>query len=112
MPRRTKDVSTANPLFLDSPKLIIAEYPERIVYYRDGVSESEFDTIRTQEGRMLHDLTVELGIQAKVALIVAIKRHHTRFFADKDIASKLGNVPCGTVVENSASINDAFIIAQ
>jgi hypothetical protein len=112
MLRRTKEVSNIYPLFLDNLKLIVAEYPQRIVYYRDGVSESEFDTIRTQEGKMLHDLTVELGIQAKVALIVAIKRHHTRFFAEKEIASKLGNVPCGTVVENSASINDAFIIAQ
>jgi eukaryotic translation initiation factor 2C len=112
MPRRTREVSNFQPLSLDDFKLITAVYPQHIVYYRDGVSESEFDTIRTQEGSKLHDLTLELGIQAKITLIVAIKRHHTRFFAGKEIASKLGNVPCGTVVENSASINDAFIIAQ
>lgn len=94
------------------PKLIFAVYPQHIVYYRDGVSESEFQTIKTEEGLKLRELCQELNAQAKITIIVAIKRHHTRFFADKDIASKLGNVPCGTVVENSSTINDAFIIAQ
>ncbi|OBT88213.1 hypothetical protein VE02_02429 [Pseudogymnoascus sp. 03VT05] len=87
-------------------------YPQHIVYYRDGVSESEFQEIKTEEGRKLHELCQELGAQTKITIIVAIKRHHTRFFADRDIASKLGNVPCGTVVENSSTINDAFIIAH
>ncbi|ELR04129.1 hypothetical protein VC83_02051 [Pseudogymnoascus destructans] len=87
-------------------------YPQHIVYYRDGVSESEFQSIKTEEGLKLRELCQELGAQAKITIIVAIKRHHTRFFADRDIASKLGNVPCGTVVENSSTINDAFIIAH
>jgi eukaryotic translation initiation factor 2C len=87
-------------------------YPNHIVYYRDGVSESEFSTIRDQEGLKLKELCDELKAPAKITIIVAVKRHHTRFFAEEKNASKLGNVPCGTVVENSATINDAFIIAQ
>lgn len=65
-----------------------------------------------QEGKKLKELCGELNAPAKITIIVAVKRHHTRFFADGEHASRLGNVPCGTVVENSAHINDAFIVAQ
>lgn len=60
----------------------------------------------------MKNLLNELRHSAKITIIVAIKRHHTRFFQEGKLASKLGNVPCGTVVENSSEINDAYIVAQ
>lgn len=62
--------------------------PERIIYYRDGASESEFLTIRDKEGIELRRLCQKSG--TKITIVVAIKRHHTRFFAQDDIATKLG----------------------
>lgn len=60
----------------------------------------------------MKDLLLHLKQQTKIAVIVAIKRHHTRFFADPPMATRLGNVPPGTVIENSGTLNDAYIIAQ
>lgn len=90
----------------------ITVYPQHIIYYRDGVSESEFQAIKTEEALKMKQLLTKLNQPTKITVIVAIKRHHTRFFQDDKHASKLGNVPCGTVVENSQLINDAFIVAQ
>jgi eukaryotic translation initiation factor 2C len=62
--------------------------PEHIIYYRDGVSESEFEAIRDNEGRELRRLCQNSG--TNITIIVAIKRHHTRFFAEGVLATKLG----------------------
>jgi len=62
--------------------------PEHIIYYRDGASESEFEAIRDNEGRELRRLCQNSG--TKITIIVAIKRHHTRFFAEGGLATKLG----------------------
>ncbi|RHN51302.1 putative post-transcriptional gene silencing PAZ-Argonaute family protein [Medicago truncatula] len=72
--------------------------PANIIIFRDGVSESQFNQV----------LNVELGqiIEAckfldedwnpKFLLIVAQKRHHTKFFQPEN----RNNVPPGTVVDN------------
>jgi eukaryotic translation initiation factor 2C len=62
--------------------------PERIIYYRDGTSESEFLAIRDKEGAALRQLVREFG--TKITIISAVKRHHTRFMADGEFATKLG----------------------
>jgi eukaryotic translation initiation factor 2C len=64
------------------------QLPERIIYFRDGASESEFDAIRDKEGIPLRNLCKEFG--TKITVVLAIKRHHTRFFAEGDLATKLG----------------------
>jgi eukaryotic translation initiation factor 2C len=84
--------------------------PQRIIYYRDGASESEFDGILKQEGLALRALCKDSG--TKITIVVAIKRHHTRFFAEGELATQLGNVPPGTVIENSPDRNDCFIVSH
>jgi eukaryotic translation initiation factor 2C len=82
----------AGPMFKD----VLTRYreknnglmPEHIIFYRDGASESEFEAIRDNEGRELRRLCQNSG--TKITIIVAIKRHHTRFFAEGDLATKLG----------------------
>jgi hypothetical protein len=62
--------------------------PQHIIYYRDGASESEFTAIRDKEGLALRKLCKEFG--TKITIIVAVKRHHTRFMAEGEFATKLG----------------------
>lgn len=62
--------------------------PQHIIYYRDGASESEFIAIRDREGLALRQLCKEFG--TKITIIVAVKRHHTRFMAEGEFATKLG----------------------
>jgi eukaryotic translation initiation factor 2C len=40
--------------------------PEHIIYYRDGASESEFDTIRDKEGLVLRELCQESGTKITI----------------------------------------------
>ncbi|XP_057952934.1 protein argonaute 2-like [Malania oleifera] len=74
--------------------------PEKIVVFRDGVSEGQFDMVLNEE---LVDL--KKAIQTKdycptITLIVARKRHPTRLFPESPRdGGAAGNVPPGTVVD-------------
>lgn len=92
--------------------------PESILYYRDGLSESQFAAIMAQEAEplkgedrkplphpaILTSLTEACeaisGPNPKITVVVCVKRHHTRMFPTER-GDKLGNVLPGTVVENS-----------
>ncbi|KAI5332230.1 hypothetical protein L3X38_022359 [Prunus dulcis] len=74
--------------------------PDKIVVFRDGVSEGQFDMVLNEE---LLDLKRALGgikYHPTITLIVAQKRHHTRLFPEsmRD-GSSTGNVLPGTVVD-------------
>ncbi len=64
--------------------------PQHILFFRDGASEGELSGIRDTEGRELRRLCQESGEKISITIIVAIKRHHTRFFAEGGLATKLG----------------------
>ncbi|KAM5587205.1 hypothetical protein ABKV19_005911 [Rosa sericea] len=69
--------------------------PEKIVVFRDGVSEGQFDMVLNEE---LLDLKRALGTInyfPTITLIVAQKRHHTRLFQENGRS----NVSPGTVVD-------------
>ena len=90
------------------------------------MSEGEFAQLKEDEAdvidRVMRSFPDYKGGQPKYAVIVAIKRHHTRFFNSpaltpgelKKIGRTVdsGNVPPGTIVENAGHINDSFIVAQ
>lgn len=56
------------------------EYPERIVIYRDGVSEGQFGHVTQNEIRkILRGFgKVRSGYSPKLTFVVVQKRHHTR----------------------------------
>merc|ERR1711941_46438 len=56
--------------------------PRHIVYYRDGVSEGQFDELLTVELFQLHEACKELedGYTPNITVLVCQKRHHTRLF--------------------------------
>lgn len=77
--------------------------PTRIIFYRDGVSEGQFQTILSHELRAVREacMKLEVGYQPGITFIVVQKRHHTRLFcADrKDQIGRSGNIPAGTTVD-------------
>ncbi|PKA66209.1 Protein argonaute 1A [Apostasia shenzhenica] len=91
---------------LISFKRTTGEKPQRIIFYRDGVSEGQFYQV------LLHELdairracaSLEPGYQPPVTFVVVQKRHHTRLFAnnhmDQHSVDRSGNILPGTVVDS------------
>ncbi|KAK0482092.1 argonaute-like protein [Armillaria luteobubalina] len=78
--------------------------PKRILFYRDGVSEGQFQEVLDKELGALKKACEELRIKPKITVIVVGKRHHVRFFpTDKKDADRSGNCPAGMVVDRDIS---------
>ncbi|OCH85312.1 Piwi-domain-containing protein [Obba rivulosa] len=89
-------------------------YPERIIFFRDGVSEGEFDKVAQAELEQIRSAFNYLAAQEEephakmkkmptVTYIVVGKRHHIRFFprqGDQMNTSKSGNCQPGLVVDS------------
>ena len=80
--------------------------PARIIFYRDGVSEGQFQTVLNEELPALRRAFARLGdgsFNPPVTYIVAQKRHNTRLFVENlsDGEGKNKCVPAGTVVDTS-----------
>ncbi|KAI3976434.1 hypothetical protein MKX01_008292 [Papaver californicum] len=85
------------------------EKPERIIFYRDGVSEGQFYQVLFHE---LHAIrmacsAMQQDYQPPVTFVIVQKRHRTRLFADNNRSNvgdkniKYGNILPGTVVDSS-----------
>ncbi|TEB08819.1 eukaryotic translation initiation factor 2C [Coprinellus micaceus] len=75
--------------------------PQRLIFFRDGVSEGQFSQVIEQELTLLKKALDECDMKdCKVTFVVVGKRHHIRFKpvndADKD---RSGNAPAGLVVD-------------
>lgn len=76
--------------------------PQRILFYRDGVSEGQFQQVLEFELAQIKAGAKEIdpNYAPTITMILVQKRHHTRFVpADKGTADRSGNVPAGTVVD-------------
>ncbi|KAG6398148.1 hypothetical protein SASPL_139601 [Salvia splendens] len=74
--------------------------PKKIVVFRDGVSEGQFDMVLNEELSALKRAVFDDHYQARITLVVAQKRHKTlRFLENLEDGSATGNVPPGTVVD-------------
>ncbi|KAJ0081641.1 hypothetical protein Patl1_11797 [Pistacia atlantica] len=75
--------------------------PQKIVVFRDGVSDGQFDMVLNEELTQLKEACKRVNYFPTITLIVAQKRHQTRLFPDsKRDAGTTGNVPPGTVVDS------------
>lgn len=78
--------------------------PTRIIFYRDGISEGQFDKLQFIELNAIREACMKLenGYQPGITYIVVQKRHHTRLFCvdRKEQNGKSGNIPPGTTVDN------------
>ncbi|KAJ8880835.1 hypothetical protein PR048_017306 [Dryococelus australis] len=77
--------------------------PQKIIFYRDGVSEGQFSQVLNEELQAIRRScqSLEQDYQPKITFLVVQKRHHTRFFPLKreDMDGRNNNVPPGTVVD-------------
>ncbi|CAO3703942.1 unnamed protein product [Rhizopus stolonifer] len=78
--------------------------PERILFYRDGVSEGQFKQVKEFEVAAIHAAcnALEKGYNPTITFVVAQKRHHARFFpVEQRDADRTGNCMPGTVVDTN-----------
>ncbi|KAL5712495.1 Protein argonaute 10 [Ranunculus cassubicifolius] len=80
--------------------------PQRIIFYRDGVSEGQFYQVLLYELEAIRKAcaSLEPNYQPPVTFVIVQKRHHTRLFAnnhkDRSSTDKSGNILPGTVVDS------------
>ncbi|KAB1212130.1 Protein argonaute 1 [Morella rubra] len=80
--------------------------PQRIIFYRDGVSEGQFYQVLLYELDAIRKAcaSLEPNYQPPVTFVVVQKRHHTRLFAnnhrDPHSVDRSGNILPGTVVDS------------
>ena len=84
--------------------------PERLIFFRDGVSQGQFEEVCFTELKAILKAwkQLEKEKELKVTFIVVQKRHHARFMpSDPREGDKNGNVQPGTVIEEGiTSSND------
>lgn len=77
--------------------------PTRIIFYRDGVSEGQFQQVLHHELLAVREACLKLETDYKpgITFVVVQKRHHTRLFCSdkKEQIGKSGNIPAGTTVD-------------
>ena len=93
--------------------------PSRIVFYRDGISEGQYQQFLLSELPALRDAFAAIGdgsYRPKLTFIVLHKRHQTRLFVEEPRAGdRSGNVPAGTVVDTDIchpSEHDFFLMSH
>ncbi|KAJ7445725.1 argonaute-like protein [Mycena galericulata] len=90
--------------------------PAKIIFYRDGVSDGEFQQVREKEIGAINEAFNEIwkDKQLKVAkptltFIVVGKRHHVSFFpSQQNQGDKTGNCRAGLVVDDRGLVNPQF----
>jgi eukaryotic translation initiation factor 2C len=84
--------------------------PERVLVFRDGVSEGQFDKVIVEELPQIKEAFRKVyknGPQPKLMICICGKRHHARFYpTDSSEATRNGNTKPGTVVDKG--IGDVY----
>jgi hypothetical protein len=81
------------------------DYPDRILIFRDGISEGQYLPVLTYE----HDAVLKAcqrikgGYRPKILICVCAKRHSTRFFGEPRDIDSSGNLTSGLVVDRAVT---------
>lgn len=95
--------------------------PNKVIVYRDGVSEGQYRIVLEQEYPAFKKAFDKLyGAEKnhpKISIVMVGKRHHTRFYPtkDEDTDGRTGNPKPGTVVDRGVTgekIFDFFLLAH
>lgn len=91
--------------------------PERILIYRDGVSEGQYQAVLTHELDRIRKAceVYRPALDPKITIVVVGKRHHTRFYPtnEKDAdMSKKGNPKNGTIVDRGITMEKGVSTSQ
>ncbi|EOY27499.1 Argonaute family protein, putative [Theobroma cacao] len=83
--------------------------PAKIMIFRDGVSETQFDMVLNEELVGVKGAFQAMNYFPTITVIVAQKRHRTRFFLEtKEDGGSSGNVPPGTVIDSTVVYPSGF----
>ncbi|KAL8656727.1 MAG: hypothetical protein Q9210_000068 [Variospora velana] len=88
--------------------------PERIIIYRDGVSEGQYHILLRDELPQIRAACKEKytgGKSPKISIIVCGKRHHTRFYPTNEKDADMyngGNPLSGTVVDRGVTMEKGW----
>ena len=100
-------------------RAINGRFPAQIIIYRDGVSESQYQTVLSEEFakiQLAYGRCYTNQQWPKTAIIVVGKRHHTRFYATRvEHATRNSNTVNGTVVDRGVTMDrgwDFFLQAH
>ena len=78
--------------------------PSKILFYRDGVSEGQFDQVLVHEVRAVQEacMKLEKSYRPRITFVVLQKRHHTRLFSEngKEASGKAPTVSPETTVDS------------
>ena len=77
--------------------------PKRILFYRDSISESQYQSVMQYELNEIREACkmIDPNYQPTITYIVVQKRHHARFFPmRKEESDSKGNILAGTVIES------------
>ncbi len=88
--------------------------PERIIYIRDGVADSQVAHLITTEIGGIAQACVSLGIKPEIVCMTAVKRHHTRFHGATAI-DKSGNLQSGVVIDTGVvrpDLNEFYLFGH
>jgi len=93
--------------------------PRKLIMFRDGVSEGQFQTVMAMELTAIREACKSMGdgtYRPEITYIVVQKRHHTRFFpADNNKYPKNGNALAGTVIDkgiNHPTEGDFYLLSH
>ncbi|KAF7322559.1 Argonaute-like protein [Mycena chlorophos] len=118
---RTEIIVDLGEMFTRAVEMFGRKYrktPGRIFFYRDGVSEGEFEAVKNTEVTALKTAIDEIwkrrGLtdpKPKITFLVVGKRHHVTFFpngiSQQALSDRNGNCRAGLVVDRDLS-NPAF----
>lgn len=96
------DLSTMTVDLLKSFYQCCGQKPERIIFYRDGVSEGQFAEVLQYEVAAVKAgcKRLEPGYNPQLTFIIVQRRHHTRFFPIRTHeGDRSGNCKSGLVVD-------------
>ncbi|XP_010510717.1 PREDICTED: protein argonaute 5 isoform X2 [Camelina sativa] len=83
----------------------MGQIPHRIIFYRDGVSEGQFNQVLLHEMNAIRKAcnSLQEHYAPRVTFVIVQKRHHTRLFpaqhGNRDMTDRSGNILPGTVVD-------------
>ncbi|PIN05276.1 Translation initiation factor 2C (eIF-2C) [Handroanthus impetiginosus] len=102
-----QDLSTMVGEILDDFNQELSQLPTRIIFFRDGVSETQFYKVLQEELQAIREACSRFpGYTPPITFAVVQKRHHTRlflcdtpYFSESQLLDE--NVPPGTVVDTT-----------
>ncbi|ERL91353.1 hypothetical protein D910_08685 [Dendroctonus ponderosae] len=94
--------------------------PEAIIFFRDGVSEGQFEQVRRAEIMAIRSACKKMqgqDYEPKITFLVVQKRHHTRLFPmnPRDSEDRNLNVPAGTCVDTEIAhpyMQDFYLVSH